>query len=338
MSYPLSISKYYKILYVSGSKIIASKGYRLYISNDSGASWQYWSEIEWNIYSLFSNIRFLARLTRSEISAMYCLSNGDYICIAKKGIYKFDPASSLFIRIKEITRGSRPLHIAEDKEGCLYYGDYFSNMEREPANIYCSEDYGNTWRVIYTFPGNTINHIHGVFYDKFDRKLWVATGDKDDECLIGYSDNKFRTFKVLFKGGENYRAVKLLFYKDYILYGTDSPAMKNKIYKIYRGTNKHEFIFDVQGSVINATQINNYAIFSTAVEPSKINNDLHSYLWRYDGNEWECIASFKKDFLHMLLFQFGTVQFPEYGAPGQVLYFSGHALKGIDGHSLALNM
>lgn len=339
MKFPSFLIKHYKILYVSSIKIIASKGYQLFISEDCGITWQYWSKIKWNKYSFFSSIRILVRLTRSEISALYCLTNGDYICIAKKGIYKFNPISSLFIRVKKISRGSRPLHLAIDNNDSLYFGDYFLNKKREIVNIYCSNDYGKTWMIVYSFPIKSIKHIHGVFFDKFDEKLWVTTGDNDGECIIGYSEDKFQTIKELYKGGQNYRAVKLLFYKDYILFGTDSPFITNKIYKIHRVTNKLEMIFTVQGSVIDATKLNDFAVFSTTVEPSKINTDQNSYIWQYDGkNEWECIASYKKDLWNMTLFQLGNVQFPVNDSTDNWLYFSGHSLKGIDGNSVAQNI
>lgn len=328
--------KNYKILFVDKDKTIASKGYRLFVSYDSGINWHYWSKLERNKYSPFSYFHLLARLTRSEIHALYYLPGGDYFCIAKKGIYKLDPESSKFKKVHHILRGSRPLHMAIDNDEYLYFGEYFLNYKREPVNIYSSFDYGNMWDVIYTFPLNSIFHIHGLFYDKFEDKIWITTGDEDGECMIGYTEDKFKTIRELFKGGQDYRAVKLLFFKDYILYGTDSPFMENKIYKINRITNKLEMIFSVQGSVVHATQIDNFAFFSTMVEPSKINTDRHSYIWQYDGkNEWKCLASYKKDFWNMFLFQPGNIQFPVNDSIKNGLYFSGHSLKGIDGHSVA---
>ena len=46
---------------------------------------------------------------------------------------------------------------------------------------------------LYLSKGN-INHVHGLFYDKYTQCVWVLTGDRENECIIGYTDDEFRHF------------------------------------------------------------------------------------------------------------------------------------------------
>ena len=119
------------------------------------------------------------------------------------------------------------MNMCEDKNGFLYFGEYFSNPERDEVHIYKSIDSGKTWMLCHTFPKNTIRHVHGVFYDKYEDLVWFATGDLDGECIIGHTNDSFETVNIFKHGGQKYRAVQLLFFKDFIIYGTDTEYDKN---------------------------------------------------------------------------------------------------------------
>ena len=102
-----------------------------------------------------------------------------------------------------IPRGSRPLSLCQDKIGTIYFGEYFSNIDKKPVNIYKSNDNGISWSIAYTFKANEINHIHGIFIDKYSDKVWFVTGDRDQECIIGFTRNGFKSIKIVFRGGQN---------------------------------------------------------------------------------------------------------------------------------------
>jgi hypothetical protein len=83
------------------------------------------------------------------------------------------------------------------------------------------------------------------------------------------------------------------------------------------------------------------AFISTSVEPSDVNTDRWAHLWvTKDGIHWEEKYKAKKDRLPATLFQFGTFEFPQYYGIDKLerLYFSGRALKELDGKSTYIDL
>jgi len=322
-----SVLKRLIVINVDRKRIIAAKGYNLYRSLDKGETWEKWTKLDNNKYSYLSRIRLLARLTRSEITALYQLSEKDYIVIAKKGIYVYNNERSEFERSFKIIKGSRPLTLALDENNYAYWGDY-CNGSKGDINIYCSKDFGRKWEVVYSFPEKSIRHIHGIFYDKYENKLWFATGDEDGECMIGYSTDGFKTIKTVFIGGQDFRTVRLFFFKDYIVYATDSPLAKNFIYRVDRKSLKRVCVQNVQSSVINGVQTDKFCMLSTTVEPTEVNKDDYSHLWfSENGIEWKEIFKIKKDVFPKQLFQYGCWTFPVIQENNGLIYATGKSLK-----------
>lgn len=317
-----------KILEVGDDYLIGVKGYSFYkYSYNKNNKWIYYSKVKDFKYSLLSNFYLLRRLFRAEITNLYSLSDGSQICIAKKGIFRKSKDKKIFERCFKINRGSRPLNLCIDENENLFFGEYFQNENREDVHIYYSSDKGASWGKIFTFPSGKIRHIHAVQHDPFTNLIWVITGDDEEECIIGYTSDKFKTFNIIFKGNQEFRTCRLFFYKDFIAYATDSPIIENQI-KIFNRDNFELFnINKIQGSVIKGGQCNNISFFSTAVEKSSINFCKESHLWiTKDGLNWIDVYKDKKDSLPFV-FQFGSFEFPNYKTKTiNKLYFSGRAL------------
>ena len=295
---------------------------------------------KWN-YGFFSSFKVTRRLLRAEVTRLYVLPNGNKMAIAKKGLFLQEKGCGYFFKVFAMPRGSKPLNICVTPSGNLYFGEYFQNIEKCAVNIYCSEDNGKTWHVAYTFAERNINHIHGLFFDKYTNRIWVTTGDRENECIIGYTEDDFKTFVEVFRGGQEYRTCQLFFYKDFIVFGTDSQYQQNVLKKFDRGTLEFTELQKVQGSVIKGGQVGDVAFISTTVEPSDVNNDKWAHLWvTKDGLQWEERYRAKKDWLPATLFQFGTFEFPQYYGVEKLerLYFSGRALKGLDGKSTYIDL
>lgn len=319
-----------KILYIrSGETHIISRGYLLNFGNEL------WRIIDWK-FCLLSFFGLTRRFFRAELTGLYQLENCDRIAVAKKGLFLQKGGKGDFVKCYAMPRGSRPLNICIAPSGKLFFGEYFQNMEKQAVNIYCSEDNARTWHVAFTFAVGNINHIHGLFFDKYTNRIWVATGDRENECIIGYSEDEFMTFVEVFRGGQEYRTCQLFFYKEFIAFGTDTQYQQNVIKKIDRKTLEITELQKVQGSVIKGGQVGDVAFISTTVEPSEVNVDKWAHLWvTKDGLQWEEKYKAKKDWLPTTLFQFGTFEFPQYYDIEKLerLYFSGRALKGHDGRS-----
>jgi len=290
---------------------------------------------------LLSRYSLSRRFLRAEITSFYLLASGDKIAIAKKGLFLCKKGNNTFEKCFPMPRGSKPLRLCFAPSGNIYFGEYFQNMEKQSVNIYCSDDNALTWHVAYTFEAGNINHIHGLFFDKYTNRIWVATGDRDNECIIGYTEDEFKTFVEVFRGGQEYRTCQLFFYKDFIVFGTDTQYQQNVIKKFDRKTLEITELQKVQGSVIKGGQVGDVAFISTSVEPSDVNTDRWAHLWvTKDGIHWEEKYKAKKDRLPATLFQFGTFEFPQYYGIDKLerLYFSGRALKELDGKSTYIDL
>lgn len=323
-----------KILSVSETGCLFAKGYSLkdtrteYGVNDPK-------------FYLLSRYSLSRRFLRAEITSFYKLADGDKIAVAKKGLFLCKKGNNTFEKCFPMPRGSKPLRLCFAPSGNIYFGEYFQNMEKQSVNIYCSDDNALTWHVAYTFEAGNINHVHGLFFDKYTNRIWVATGDRENECIIGYTEDEFKTFAEVFRGGQEYRTCQLFFYKDFIVFGTDTQYEQNVIKKFDRKTLEITELQKVQGSVIKGGQLGDVAFISTTVEPSKVNTDKYAHLWvTKDGLNWEERYKAKKDWLPATLFQFGTFEFPQYYGIEKLerLYFSGRALKGLDGKSTYISL
>lgn len=323
-----------KVLLLCKDSQLISNGYMLYDGKRQ-------CKVVDKKYSRLSYIFFVRRLLRAEITGLYPLSSGDRIVVAKKGVFLQKKGENVFEKVFSIPRGSKTLNICMAPSGNLYFGEYFQNMEKQAVNIYGSEDNGQSWHVAYTFPEGNINHIHGLFFDKYTNRIWMATGDRENECIIGYTEDEFKTFIEVFRGGQDYRTCQLFFYKDFIVFGTDTQYQQNVIKKFDRKTLEITELQQVQGSVIKGGQVGDVAFISTTVEPSDVNTDKWAHLWvTTDGLHWEEKYKAKKDWLPATLFQFGTFEFPQYYGIEKLerLYFSGRALKGLDGKSTYIDL
>lgn len=335
------IFRKYKILEVGSDYLIAAKGYRFYRLTRDGRQRHYMGSIRDSYFGIAARFRMLSRLLRAEVYFFKTLNNGQQLCIAKKGIFRLNGKTGHFEKCFPIVRGTRPMNFGEDERGTIYFGEYFNNPSREPVHIYKSDDSGHNWQIAYTFPEGSIRHIHGIHFDKYTNRMWIVTGDLQNECVIGYSDDQFRSMVEVFRGGQDVRACKLLFFEDEVVYGTDSETAQNYIKAFDRTGLKIRDIFEVQGSVINAVKIGNNCFFNTTVEPSQLNTDQNSYQWVYnlETGRYEVIKNYLKDRWDHRYFQFGQCLFPEYKAEhSDMLYFYGCALKGIDGHSVGLKL
>lgn len=291
-------------------------------------------------YALPSRIALTRRFLRAEITGLYALANENRIAVAKKGLFLQKKESTTFEKCFAMPRGSKPLNLCFAPSGNIYFGEYFQNMEKQAVNIYCSKDNAQTWNIAYTFEAGNINHIHGLFFDKYTNRIWVATGDRENECIIGYTEDEFKSFVEVFRGGQEYRTCQLFFYKDFIVFGTDTQYEQNVIKKFDRKTLEITELQEVQGSVIKGGQVGDVAFISTTVEPSKVNKDKYAHLWvTKDGLHWEERYKAKKD-CWPSIFQFGTFEFPQYYGIDKLerLYFSGRALKGLDGKSTYIDL
>lgn len=325
------------VLYICSNEWIVARGYNLFKYNVVTGKRIYFSRLMDGKNNLYASFKLTRRLFRAEITHLYHFQHDNWMCIAKKGIFHYNKETDLFEKCCDIERGARPMNLCQSNDGTIYWGEYFNNHPKDPVRIFHSKDNGLTWSVAYTFQKGEIEHIHGVFNDPYTGRLWVATGDDDESCFFGYTEDGFKTFVKEFAGTQQYRVCVPLFTPDEIIFATDSQYEQNVIRSIDRRTGQVRDLQKIQGSGIYAAQNGRLMMVSTTVEPSTVNTDQSSHLWySWDGHDWKELISFEKDCLPNTYFQFGSIRFPNYEGESDYLAFNGRALKKLDGKTMII--
>ena len=313
--------------YIDSDIMITSKGAEVRISYNKGKC----RDITFTL-SLHPKFRLRAlaelsrRLFRCSIHHAIRINENIVVLIGFGMIYTYDLRANRLNR--EITPicGKRPLNLCADNDSWLYYGEYTGNRDRSPVHIYGSKNGGKQWETVWRFTG--IRHVHGVFYDSYDDRIWVTTGDNDEEAAIWMTDDRFRTLGKVVGGTQQLRAVQLLFTQNHVYFGSDTQLERNFIYRLDRRTGKVEKLQEVESSVFWGCKVGNYLFFSTAVEPSKVNKCKDACIWgSKDGKTWKCVARFRKDIWPMKLFQYGQILFPAGENNSDYLWFTPFATE-----------
>jgi hypothetical protein len=269
-----------------------------------------------------SNFRLVQRLLRFMVTNVIPLKNGDLFVTFDKsvGIVR----EGKFQTLKNLTRPCRVLRsaCAIDQNGDIFFGEYLANNERGEMFIYKYVQGADSLKVVYTFPPNSIKHIHGIYFDKFTDSLFCLTGDNDSECRILSSKDGFQTTEIIGQGDETWRAVSILFDENSFFYGMDAEFRSNHIYKVNRNSLEKISLGEVNGTVFYSKKMDNNLFFTTTAENAPSQTENVAALWHIDENDnCEKITSFKKDRWHPTLFQFGTIHFPYFNNLEDELYF-----------------
>lgn len=211
---------------------------------------------------------------------------------------------------------------AVDQNKDIYFGEYLANDERGEMFIYKYISGSDLLEVVYTFPANSIKHIHGLYFDEYTNSIFCLTGDEEKECQILQSFDGCNSFEVIGKGDETWRAVSILFDENNLYYGTDAEFRSNHIYKVNRKTLERTQLGEVNGTVFYSKKIGNNLFFTTTAENAPSQKENVAALWHI-GEDEKCtrLISFEKDWWHPTLFQFGTIHFPNKNSLIDQIYF-----------------
>ncbi len=272
--------------------------------------------------NLTSNFRLAQRVLRFMMTNVIPLANGDLFVTFDKtvGIVR----DGRFQTLKNLARPCRVLRsaCAIDGNGDIFFGEYIANTERGAMRIYKYATGADSLETAYTFPPNTIRHIHGLYFDKFTDSIFCLTGDDEKECQILRSFDNFKTMEIVGQGDETWRAVSVLFDENSFFYGMDAEYRANHIYKINRETLERKSLGEVSGTVFYSKQIGADLFFTTTAENAPSQTENVATLWHVDENEkLENLKTFKKDKWHPTLFMFGTIHFPYFNNLENELYF-----------------
>jgi hypothetical protein len=255
--------------------------------------------------------RITARLFRDGFHALAVLPTGGLVAAVAGAIISLRPGEHEFSVTHRVTRGTRPLRIAAVPNGSVYWGEYFDNAARDEVHVYASRD-GETWEVAYTFPKRAIRHVHNIVYDGWGNCLWVLTGDYGDECRILRAECDFSRVETVLKGNQQARAVGVVSMQDGLYFASDTPLEENFIYRLDRSGDLLR-LAQISSSSIYGCHVGDHVLFSTMIEPSKVNRDRHVRLYGAPSGaqEWQPVLQWEKDRWPMALFQYGNAILPD---------------------------
>lgn len=329
------------IHWIDHNEMWSSSGYKIYYSRDYGNTFNIIKEIPVSplINALYKS-RILCRLLRLGVRAFLKLKNGSILIVISRKMFLLSNGSLREVFSFEHGIGPLTNGLCEDPKGNIYLGEYFPNNTRKiPVKLYKSEDQGRTWQIILSLKG--IRHIHCVQYDPFDQKIWMCTGDKDKESSILFSEDEGETWICIGKNDQMFRTMSLLFTKDHVYWGTDTPSRQSYIYRYHRKTGKIERLIAVNGPVYHSVILGSgIKFFSTGVEGNSEGKsaawDKKACIWAsLDGERWENIICWEKD-LWPYIFGYGRVLFAR-GRSENTLVFTTQSLKNVDNISFIGN-
>ena len=268
------------------------------------------------------SFRLAQRLLRFMVTNVIPLENGDLFVTFDKSIGVV--RGGKYQELKGLARPCRVLRsaCALDESGNIFFGEYLANDERGEMRIYKYTPGEDSLEAIYTFPANSIKHIHGLYYDEYTKSIFCLTGDEEKECRILRSFDGFRTIEIVGEGDETWRAVSVLFDKDSFYYGTDAEFRANNIFQINRTNLERQDLGEVSGTVFYSKKLGDDLFFTTTAENAPSQKENVAALWHARaGGKCAELVKFKKDRWHGTLFMFGTIHFPVVNKLENELYF-----------------
>ena len=279
--------------------------------------------------------RLLVRLLRREPrTAVYY--KGILVLVWNKCVYTVDVRTGKAEQVHQARPGfSDPLRLCLPAEGdsTVYWGEYGSNREHADVRIYGLREDG-TVDVVYTFPQNSVRHIHAILPDGKDG-YYIFTGDNEPDAGIYHADPAFSQVLPVACGKQQYRAVVGFSTEHGLLYATDAVNEPNYIYLRKADGTKHT-IAPLNGSCIYGGRYKDGYLFSTTVEPDERNRGFFSW-FSYRRGEGilsdsvqlvfvdqqmrpSVVTEMRKDRFPIKLMQYGCIQFAE-GADGRVFLY-----------------
>ena len=294
-----------KVLHTSSQWIYYSEGLKVFRKSLKSGSSELFIKLDAPKFkSVLASFDLSARLLRAHVHHMIEDGSDGYYIIYLNKLIRVDNKGHL-IGSPETIVGSRPLCVTLFR-GSLVFGEYTNNEERRAVSLFSYD--GFTMICICTVSG--VRHIHGVFFDQTASELYVTTGDYGDEAGIWKYDERLNCLSPVIVGGQQARAVQLLFDEDYIYFGTDTPSEQNYLYKLNKKTSKLDKVCEVSSSVFYGAKWNDSFIFSTVIEPSEVNTTRYTELWKVSDDDPCLLARYKKDVWSMRYFQYGQICFP----------------------------
>ncbi len=287
--------------------------------------------IPWRKRDMICHIRLVDRALKRSILQVHATQFEPLLVATGHSWWSVRPGG-IAERIEPFSR-TRPMNrgICTSRSGVTYIADYLDNSKRsDPIRIYANREF-DFFTTAWEFPPGAIRHIHALVPDSEDQgRIWVLTGDEDNECHFLYTDDDFRSLNTYLSDGQRTRATDLVFRNGKLIWGMDSPIEKSFLLSADRENPKElSRLMELPGPVYYMTQNQAGGIYcGTTVEPGPSVRDQFGRIYgsRPDGN-WDELVRYRDDMFP----QRGIFYFPRGVLPNNYLVFSQRALLPNEG-------
>ena len=228
---------------------------------------------------LLSHVRLLERLFRIEVRAVAKLPDNNALLSFNGALYHLDVKKGLLTEELRFRNGMRdPLGLTRIEgidgfDDCTVFGEYIPNRERShDIALYMRKDKTGQWEQCYLFENGQVKHVHNIVADRKNQKVYVLTGDYDEESGVWEARKNFADLTPVLTGSQQYRAVRMFPVNKSLIYATDSALEQNKVF-LARADDGGSFILrelcELSGSCIYAAETKSYLVFATTVEPDE---------------------------------------------------------------------
>lgn len=354
LKFYLKLKNFTILSVLNDNEIIVSKQNKVLIYNISKQNFRIITVLPAPIfYKFFNYFSIFTRILRLGVRYSLLISKHKLVLVFNKKIFEINLIDGAFNVVFNIIRGSRPLNISKVDDiktfnSGLYFGEYFSNLNKKPVNIYRQLS-GDKWEIAFTFSKNKIDHIHAIIPDKFQNCLWILTGDFNNGAGIWKASNNFKEVKPILIGKQIYRSCVAFPTEKGLIYATDSQFITNSIRLLCNENGRwvSKFLSEVNGPVIYGCKVKNNMYFSTSVEgdsnskgrilkyfDTKLGPGIKENFSHIIGGNYEdgfkSLLKLEKDKYPFILFQFGAITFPTGINKNQLLYTNNISLKNIN--------
>lgn len=315
--------------------LFASAGSVFYASRNLGASWERMASIHQGWTKLISSIRIVDGVLRKSVFVAVVGSHRSVLAATSDGHFTGRVDDTKLTRAVHSPLTFKPLRrgLCLTTTGLVYAGEYRFNFgerrgqaARNPVHVWRSHDFGVTFEIAYTFPRGTIRHVHALIEDPFVAgRLWIATGDEDDESSLLFTDDDFRSVQTFKTGSQRYRATDLAFDVSALTWGMDSPRETSYVIRCDRTSGTEQILGETPCPVYYAARNEaGHLFFSDSVEPGSSVKSRETSLYGIVGERpLHRLISFRSDFFagRLLIGPFAQIHLPVGCMPSNYVYF-----------------
>jgi hypothetical protein len=256
------------------------------------------------------------------------------VIVRQGNVFHYDSRDDSLKQTLQLQNCRNVLHqsIARDGEE-LFLGEYGANGSRDSVPVYKSCDGGRSWDVIHEFSPGKIKHTHGCYFDPFEEKIWVLTGDFKGECFMLKADRNFKDVEILGDGSQDWRACNLFFGPNSIYWMMDSQLETSFVMHLPRRASKPRRVRALPGPAWYIKALDDDVFLgatSCEVGPGVHDNFAHLYASSNLENWQEC-ERFAHDRLPKRYLKFGVIGFADGRQSSDRFAMFGEGLSGFDG-------